>query len=270
MKKTSFNDHWTCKKQGDSADPKAVTLPHDAMLFEKRDRKAATAGACGYFPGGKYEYAKRFFLPEAERGRTHILEFEAVYKNAKVYLNGSLAAERPYGYSNFYVPLDEYLRFGEENEITVIADNSAVPNSRWYSGSGIYRNVSLYSGHSSHILPDGLLISTRNNNTVHVKVGVSGGEEIRVKICDGDSVAAESAAPVMEGAAEVSLHVTAPRLWDAEHPELYRCCVELLEDGEAVDEAEDSFGFRTLAWNGKGFFVAHAPSPRRKSAECGF
>ena len=159
MKKTSFNDHWTCKKQGDSAEPKAVTLPHDAMLFEKRDRKAATAGACGYFPGGKYEYAKRFFLPEAERGRTHILEFEAVYKNAKVYLNGSLAAERPYGYSNFYVPLDEYLRFGEENEITVIADNSAVPNSRWYSGSGIYRNVSLYSGHSSHILPDGLLIS---------------------------------------------------------------------------------------------------------------
>ena len=97
MKKTSFNDHWTCKKQGDSAEPKAVTLPHDAMLFEKRDRKAATAGACGYFPGGKYEYAKRFFLPEAERGRTHILEFEAVYKNAKVYLNGSLAAERPYG-----------------------------------------------------------------------------------------------------------------------------------------------------------------------------
>ena len=234
MKKTSFNDHWTCKKQGDSAEPKAVTLPHDAMLFEKRDRKAATAGACGYFPGGKYEYAKRFFLPEAERGRTHILEFEAVYKNAKVYLNGSLAAERPYGYSNFYVPLDEYLRFGEENEITVIADNSAVPNSRWYSGSGIYRNVSLYSGHSSHILPDGLLISTRNNDTVHVKVGVSGGEEIRVKICDGDSVAAESAAPVTEGAAEVSLHVTTPRLWDAEHPELYRCCVELLEDGEAV------------------------------------
>ena len=65
MKKTSFNDHWTCKKQGDSADPNAVTLPHDAMLFEKRDRKAATAGACGYFPGGKYEYAKRFFLPSA-------------------------------------------------------------------------------------------------------------------------------------------------------------------------------------------------------------
>ena len=63
------------------------------MLFEKRDRNAATAGACGYFPGGVYEYTKRFSLPETERGRTHILEFEAVYKNAKVYINGSLAAE---------------------------------------------------------------------------------------------------------------------------------------------------------------------------------
>lgn len=255
MKKTSFNDHWTCKKQGDSAEPKPVTLPHDAMLFEKRDRNAATAGACGYFPGGVYEYTKRFALPETERGRTHILEFEAVYKNAKVYINGSLAAERPYGYSNFYVLLDEHLCFGEENEITVIADNSAVPNSRWYSGSGIYRNVSLYSGESSHILPDGLLISTLNNDIVNVKVSASGGDEICVKIYDGDSVAAESVAPVSEGTAEVSLKVTSPRLWDAEHPELYRCCVELLQDRKAVDETEDSFGFRTLAWNVKGFFV---------------
>ena len=255
MKKTSFNDHWTCKKQGDSAEPKPVTLPHDAMLFEKRDRNAATAGACGYFPGGVYEYTKRFALPETERGRTHILEFEAVYKNAKVYINGSLAAERPYGYSNFYVLLDEHLCFGEENEITVIADNSAVPNSRWYSGSGIYRNVSLYSGESSHILPDGLLISTLNNDIVNVKVSASGGDEICVKIYDGDSVAAESVAPVSEGTAEVSLKVTSPRLWDAEHPELYRCCVELLQDRKTVDETEDSFGFRTLAWNVKGFFV---------------
>ena len=101
--------------------------------------------------------------------------------------------------------LDEHLCFGEENEITVIADNSAVPNSRWYSGSGIYRNVSLYSGESSHILPDGLLISTLNNDIVNVKVSASGGDEICVKIYDGDSVAAESVAPVSEGTAEVSL-----------------------------------------------------------------
>ena len=254
MRKTAFNDHWTCKKLGDSAEPKPVALPHDAMLFEKRDKNAATAGACGYFPGGAYEYAKRFFLPEAENDRTHILELEAVYKNAKVYISGSLAAERPYGYSGFFVPLDEYLRFGAENEITVIADNSAVPNSRWYSGSGIYRNVSLYSGHSCHILPDGLLISTRNNDTVQVNVSVSGGEAIRVTICDGDSVVSEGLAPVSEGAANVSLKVANPSLWDAEHPALYRCCVKLLQDGKAVDEAEDFFGFRTLAWNVKGFF----------------
>ena len=273
MKKISFNDHWTYKKVGENFEPKAVTLPHDAMLFEKRDRKAATAGACGYFPGGTYEYSKRFTLTEAERGRTHILEFEAVYKNAKVLINGCLAAERPYGYSNFYVPMDEYLRFGAENEITVIADNSAVPNSRWYSGSGIYRGLSLYCGDSSHILPDGLLISTRDNDTVNLKVCACGGDEIRVKIYDGNSVVAEGAADVVAeavtpltaestaaSAAQLSLKVTAPRLWDAEHPELYRCCVQLLQDGKIVDEAEDLFGFRTLTWNVKGFFVNGKPT----------
>lgn len=255
MKKANFNLDWRFKRVDSVEAAHAVNLPHDAMLYEKRDRKAPTAGACGYFPGGAYEYTKSFFVSEEERGKTHILEFEGVYRNAKVYIGGVLAAERPYGYTNFFVSMDEYLRFGSENEVKVIADNSAVPNSRWYSGSGIYRNVSLYTGDTCHFLPDGLLISTTNNESVTVKAAVSGGDQVRVILNDGDMVAAEAVGEVVNGEASVHLSVSKPRLWDSEHPELYLCTAVLTKDGAEVDRAEDRFGFRTLKWNEKGFFV---------------
>ena len=137
----------------------------------------------------------------------------------------------------------------------MIADNSAVPNSRWYSGSGIYRNVNLFLGDRNHIIPDGLLISTSGNNTAHVKVSVTGGDTVRVSILDGESLAAQAEVPVKDGTASVDIPVSQPRLWDADHPELYLCRTELLKDGEVVDTAEERFGFRTLSWSVKGFFV---------------
>ena len=255
MKKTNFNLDWQFKCVDSDEAPQSINLPHDAMLYEKRDRNAPTAGACGYFPGGAYEYRKTFFMPKEEHKKTHILEFEAVYKNASVYINGVLAAQRPYGYANFFVAMDEYLHFGEENEIKVIADNSKVPNSRWYSGSGIYRNVNLYTGNVHHFLPDGLLISTTNNKSVTVKTAVCGGDQIKVIISDQDAVVAEGTGDVVNGQANVHLCVSQPRLWDAENPELYRCSAYLYKDGEQVDQAEDLFGFRTIKWNVKGFYV---------------
>lgn len=255
MKKTNFNMNWHFKRIDSDEAPQSINLPHDAMLYEKRDRNTPTAGACGYFPGGAYEYRKTFFMPKEEHKKTHILEFEAVYKNASVYINGVLAAQRPYGYANFFVAMDEYLHFGEENEIKVIADNSKVPNSRWYSGSGIYRNVNLYTGNAHHFLPDGLLISTTNNKSVTVKTAVCGGDQIKVIISDQDAVVAEGTGDVVNGQANVHLCVSQPRLWDAENPELYRCSAYLYKDGEQVDQAEDLFGFRTIKWNVKGFYV---------------
>ena len=255
MKKQNFNTGWLFSAVGGEQAMKPVTLPHDAMLYEKRSKNAATAGACGYFPGGAYVYIKRFPVPEEWREQSAVLEFEAVYQNAQVFVNGTLAAEQRYGYTNFFVALDRYLKYGEENEIKVIADNSAVPNSRWYSGSGIYRNVNLFLGDRSHIIPDGLLISTSGNDTAHVKASVTGGDTVRVSILDGGSVAAQAEAPVKDGAASVDIPVSQPRLWDADHPELYLCRTELLKDGEVVDTAKERFGFRTLSWNVKGFFV---------------
>ena len=255
MKKTNFNLNWQFKRVDSDEAPQSINLPHDAMLYEKRDRNTPTAGACGYFPGGAYEYSKTFYMPEDEHENVHILEFEAVYKNASVYINGVLAAQRPYGYTNFYVSMDEHLHFGGENQIKVIADNSAVPNSRWYSGSGIYRNVNLYTGNAFHFLPDGLLISTADNESVAVKAAVSGGDQVKVVVTDHDEVVAEAVENVVNQQATIHLCVPQPRLWDAEHPELYRCTAYLLKDGKEVDQAEDLFGFRTLKWDVKGFYV---------------
>ena len=255
MKKKDFNRGWLFGAVGKEPSMQPVTLPHDAMLYEKRSKDAATAGACGYFPGGAYVYVKRFLVPETWRTQSAVLEFEAVYQNAQVFVNDALVAEQRYGYTNFFVVLDPQLKYGEENEIKVIADNSSVPNSRWYSGSGIYRSVNLFLGDKSHIRPDGLLVSTSGNDTAHVKVSVTGGDTVRVSVLDGEKVVAQAETAVKEGTASADIPVSQPRLWDAEHPELYRCRAELLKNGEMVDEADAWFGFRTLSWSTRGFFV---------------
>ena len=132
MKKISFNNNWTCNG-------KAVTLPHDAQILEKR-RADASDGGHGYFPGGVYTYEKAFTAPADWVDKKVLVEFEGVYKNSTVSLNGKQIGGHKYGYTTFTVELTG-LNYGGENTLTVVADNSQLPNSRWYSGSGIYRPV---------------------------------------------------------------------------------------------------------------------------------
>lgn len=253
MQKLNFNTEWMLSRKGEKASAKAVTLPYDAMLYEKRSR--AAGGATGYFPGGTYTYTHRFTAPEDWRSKSIILEFEAVYKNASVSLNGKTLAFWPYGYTNFFVSLDEALIYGGENELTVVADNSACPNSRWYSGSGIYRSVNLYLGSKAHIEPDGLLIRAEQSGRMQVKVHVTGGSAVRVTVFDGEQVLCTETAAVLNEAAEMTLNVAEPKLWDSEHPNLYRCTAELLDGDTITDQEESDFGFRTLSWSTRGFFV---------------
>lgn len=153
MQKTDFNRDWTVQKDG-SNEILHVNLPDDAMIREKRSKENKTASASAYFAGGKYIYTKIFDLSENETRQTLILEFEAVYQNATVFLNGRQVAEHPYGYTNFFVDITGKVIAGT-NELKVVADNADVPNSRWYSGSGIYREVHLYRSGSSYIRPEG-------------------------------------------------------------------------------------------------------------------
>ena len=184
MVKSDFNLGWIFYKEGHERDKKEVALPHDAMIYEQRSREAVTAGACGYFPGGKYVYEKSFEAPVEWEGKKIILEFEGIYQQAQVYLNGQLTGTNIYGYSNFYVPLENGLVYGESNQLKVVADNSKCPNSRWYSGSGIYRKVNLYVGGECYIHPEGVKITTPEIDRIQIEADVTGGEQLRALIFD--------------------------------------------------------------------------------------
>ena len=251
MKKTDFNQNWTVQKDGESHMRK-VNLPHDAMLFEKRSKDSALAGAGGYFHGGKYIYRKNFFVPDEWREKTVILECEAVYHNALVLVNGQNAATHPYGYTQFFVDLDNFLEYGRENEIQIIADNTNVPNSRWYSGSGVYREVHLYLGGKSFIHPEGVKVKIIDGQNIEVNVEASGEANVIIEIMDGDKVVAKA------NGNKQTLHIADAKLWDEDNPHLYQCHVALSKNGLIIDEAATSFGIRTLTWNEAGqagFFV---------------
>lgn len=154
MAKYDFNRDWKFRKQKNGEEI-AVNLPHDAMIHEERDPKCKNGKTTGYYPGGTYWYRKCFCPDEAWKDRVLLLELEGVYHNAEVWVNQEKAAEHPNGYTGFTVELQN-LKFGEENEIEIFADTSGEPNTRWYSGSGIYRPVWLHVLDPVHILPDGV------------------------------------------------------------------------------------------------------------------
>ena len=145
--RTSFDQNWYVRKDGaQRVAVGPVTLPYDAMLFEARDPDTKNVGNTGYYPGGVYRYTKTFAAPEEWRDKTVVLEFEGVYHRSEVFVNGQLAGGRPSGYALFHVALDDFLVYGADNTIEVVAHNDDEPNSRWYTGSGIYRPVHLLVG----------------------------------------------------------------------------------------------------------------------------
>lgn len=255
MVKSDFNLGWIFYKEGHERDKKEVALPHDAMIYEQRSREAVTAGACGYFPGGKYVYEKSFEAPVEWEGKKIILEFEGIYQQAQVYLNGQLTGTNIYGYSNFYVPLENGLVYGESNQLKVVADNSKCPNSRWYSGSGIYRKVNLYVGGECYIHPEGVKIITPEIDRIQIEADVTGGEQLRALIFDKGRKIAEGLAEIKESLAKLSLDIQKAKLWDAENPYLYEYQLELINDGKVVDCVKGFLGIRTLSWDTKGFRV---------------
>ena len=255
MKKTDFNAGWMFAKKGEEDRAVTVNLPHDAMLLEPRSKDAMPAGACGYFHEGCYIYTKKFTAPLEWKEMSAVLELEAVYMNSSVSLNGTLLAERPYGYSNYFVTLNETLRYGEENELTVVADNSNAPNSRWYSGAGIIRPVNLYLGNKAHIVPDSLHVEAGQDGKASVSIEVTGGDEVRITISRDGKETVSGTSKAENGKAVLELVAEDPDLWDAENPNLYTCEAVLYAGGQETDRDSADFGFRTLSWDKNGFRV---------------
>ena len=246
MKPTPLPTGWTCRHLGDTAPGKPVTLPHDAMLAEPRTALSAGGTNTGWYEGHDYEYRRTLTVPENELTDTHILEFEGVYHNAEVWLNGQKAAFRPYGYTNFYVDCAPYLHAGE-NELRVIARNADQPNSRWYSGAGIYRPVQLWTARGAHIALNGVKICTLSLDpaVVEVRVKTTAPGTVRLTVDDLPAMQQES-----DGEAVFTLTLDNARLWTPETPNLYTCRVNF-----ADDVVTETFGVRKVEWGTDGFLL---------------
>ena len=160
MQAIDFNDGWSYRHLDADESFTAVRLPHDAMIGKPRHEDAPGGVNTGWFDGRDYEYVKTYAPGPELAGRRLLLEFEGVYHNAEVWVDGVQLAFRPYGYTNFRVDVTDALAAGEPHEIRVVARNADQPNSRWYSGAGIYRPVTLWAGDAGHILPDGIMVRT--------------------------------------------------------------------------------------------------------------
>ena len=269
MLRTKINDNWQLAKGGTSMmsalqgglEFETINLPHDAMVHEERTPDTENGTQTGYWPGGLYTYTKKLNVPEAWRDKTAILEFEGVYMTAMVYVNGNLAATNLHGYSNFYVVLDKYLEYGQENEIKVVADNASEKNSRWYSGSGIYRNVNLLIGGRIHIPADGVKITTpsvaKDASTVEVATTVKNltraKEKITVEVLIthagvvyGKDVVGVTMYKEAEETVRQTICIEKARLWSPDDPFLYECVVNVYAGKEKLDEVHEPLGIRKL------------------------
>lgn len=268
MKAINFNTGWQYRHLDCPDAPVAVTLPHDAMLAEARSEDAPSGVNGCWFEGYDYLYEKRFTPEQELAGKALVLEFEGVYRCAEVWINGQRAAMRPYGYTNFYVDMTDLVKIGEENAIEVIARNAEQPNSRWYSGAGIYRPVTLWVGEPAHVTPDGVRIRTMEiirrqaeqvgelelvpravDAVIEVDVHTTAPGEVQVDVLDGETVVG-TVRSATEGDVTLSLRLTDAKLWSPEAPNLYTCRVRMGED-----EYRSSFGVRTLTWGREGLCI---------------
>ncbi len=236
--KESFNNGWVFYKDGEN-NKVPVTLPHDAMIYERRDPNCANADTTGYYPGGKYIYEKKLFGDVRFEGKYVALFFEGIYGKSKVLLNGVELISNTYGYTEFEVELKD-LRIGEENNITVIADNSKTPNSRWYSGSGIYRPVSLIVENCGYIKD--IVVETKSYVPA-VIVAKCSDENAKVTIYDGDKIVAKGNVGEIE--------IPDAKLWSDETPNLYTAVFE-----NEVDKKDVRFGVRKIEYSeAKGLLI---------------
>ena len=293
MREIKWNDGWKFWKDKDSFAlvwnvpdlAQEVTLPHDAMIGNAADPDSKNGGNTGFRNGDVYTYVKTLFAPEAYREQTVMLKFEGIYMNSFVYVNGQLAAKRPYGYAAFYVPLNDFLRYGQENEIRVQVRAGAMTNSRWYSGAGIYRDACLLEGGQTYLVPDGVQIKTESADADYAVLGIRAEIKNRestpqefyvdtaVKDPDGKTVGRErTAVTLFEGEARTisqRIAVERPGLWSAQTPVLYGYEVTLVpkaetdsktggadscfkESGPAgLDAVSGTFGIRVLSLDAK-------------------
>ena len=241
MASQTYNDgHW-----------RILNLPHDWAIegdFFVGNPSGAGGGA---LPGGIGWYRKHFSLDcETVPGNRYFIEFDGVYMNSTVYVNGQEVGHRPYGYSSFEYDITKFLKQGD-NVIAVKVDNSDQPNSRWYSGCGIYRHVWLTKTHSVHVKHWGVHVVT-DAKTGQVKVDV---ELDKYQATNTHRPTIKNTVFDANGK-EVGLKVKNPHLWSVEDPYIYKVRTQVMIDGKVVDEVWTTTGFRDFKFDAEtGFWL---------------
>ena len=270
MKQVNWNSGWKFWSDKDAfslvwsipENARDVDLPHDAMIENPANPNSPNSGNSGFRDGGNYTYVKHLELKPEDLGKKYILKFEGVYCHALVYVNEQKAGGEANGYASFYVNLTPYLRAGR-NEIRVLVRNVGMCNSRWYSGSGIYRDVYLLTSGATYLEPDCVRVSTESADSDYAVLNVKTtiiNESLRadsytlltaIRGSDGGEAGCEKTSFFLPAGEAKTLSqrilVKKPALWSEQSPALY--CVEssLCRGDETIDSACDRFGIRTLS-----------------------
>jgi beta-galactosidase len=255
---------------------RTLSLPHDWSIEAPPAEKNPTGAGGGYYPAGIGWYRKSFTAPASWKGKRVGLEFDGVSGDSTVYLNGRKLGTHPYAYTSFRFDITDQLIFNAKNILAVRADNSLQPNSRWYSGSGIYRHVRVVVTEPIHVAPWGVFASTpeasaasarlvvktqiQNESaeavSVSVKTTIVGPSGI--KLSEPDKTVELQPGVSAEAIQEVTAHQ--PSLWSPQSPSLYRAITQVVKNGRVLDEVETSFGVRSLAWSiDRGFLLNGSP-----------
>lgn len=267
------NDSTAYKPSFDDSKWRKLTLPHDWSIEGAFDEKATSTNNEGALPTGIGWYRKTFNLPlSSAQSKNIFIDFDGVYKNSQVWINGHFLGRRPNGYISFRYELTKYLHFGaKQNVIAVKVDNSEQPNSRWYSGSGIYRNVCLVSTGKIHFEHWGTVITTPmiNENeaevaiNTHIYPSVKNSATLMTIITNPQGKAVVNYAEAIKNDGDLSLRsisqhfkIAQPQLWSVNNPSLYHVVLQVLANGRVADSYEYSIGIRTFNFDlNKGFLL---------------
>ena len=272
--KTSFNKDWKFFPGDDPAarnslynDSKwrKLTLPHDWSIEGKFDEKNPAKPEGGGLPTGIGWYRKTFTAPAGFKNKLITVEFDGVYKNSEVWLNGHYLGKRPYGYSSFAYDISRFLKSGN-NVIAVKVDNSAQPDSRWYSGSGIYRNVWLTTTAKVAVAKWGTFVTTSTDGKVSIKTQIQNKTSKQQSAVLVHSIYDTRDKLIIKTQAQnIKIDTTGlivnsdsklknPVLWSLKKPAQYKVVTQILQNNKLIDTYETKFGFRTFNFNAeKGF-----------------
>jgi beta-galactosidase len=256
----------------DDAAWRDVDLPHDWSIEGPFDQNAPSSGPGGYLPAGIGWYRKSFRIPESDRDRVVVLEFDGVYRNSEVWINGQYLGRRPYGYVPFSYELTPHLNFGGDNVVAVRVDNSNQTNCRWYSGSGIYRHTWLLATGPLRIAYWGTFVTcprvSAESAIVEVKSRIVNSRKNESQVAlttaildkDGSAVQSQEASQTIEAGAEYEfvqqIAVAKPSLWSPAHPTLYTVRSTVRESGRVADVYDTPIGIREAVFDAnRGFLL---------------